>query len=49
MKQKQAIQLFEEKRVRTVWDTEQEKWWFSIVDVTSVLIDSLNSRDKCNY
>ncbi len=40
MKQKQAIQLFEEKRVRTVWDTEQEKWWFSIVDVTSVLIDS---------
>lgn len=40
MTQKQAIQLFEEKRVRTAWDTNREKWWFSIVDVTSVLIDS---------
>lgn len=40
MTQKQAIQLFEEKRVRTAWDTDLEKWWFSIVDVTSVLIDS---------
>ena len=40
MTQKQAIQLFEEKRVRTAWDADQEKWWFSIVDVTSVLIDS---------
>lgn len=40
MTQKQAIQLFEEKRVRTAWDTDQEKWWFSIVDVTSVLIDN---------
>ena len=37
MTQKQAIQLFEEKRVRTAWDTEKEKWWFSIVDVVSVL------------
>ena len=40
MTQKQAIRLFEEKRVRTAWDTDLEKWWFSIVDVTSVLIDS---------
>jgi prophage antirepressor-like protein len=37
MTQKQPIQLFEEKRVRTAWDTEKEKWWFSIVDVVSVL------------
>lgn len=40
MTQKHAIQLLEEKRVRTAWDTDLEKWWFSIVDVTSVLIDS---------
>ena len=40
MTQKQAIQLFEEKRVRTSWDTDKEKWWFSIVDVVSVLTDS---------
>ena len=40
MVKKQAIQLFEEKKVRTVWDDEQEKWFFSIVDVCEVLTDS---------
>ena len=40
MTQKQAIQLFEEKRVRTAWDTDADKWWFSVVDVVSVLTDS---------
>lgn len=40
MTQKQAVQLFEEKRVRTVWDSDLEKWWFSVVDVVSVLTDS---------
>ena len=40
MTKKQAIQLFEEKKVRTVWDDEQEKWFFSIVDVCEVLTDS---------
>ena len=37
MTQQQALQLFEEKKVRTVWDTDTEKWYFSIVDVVSVL------------
>ena len=37
---KEAIKLFEEKRVRTAWDDEQEKWYFSIVDVVDVLTDS---------
>ena len=37
---KEAIKLFEEKRVRTAWDNEQEKWYFSIVDVVDVLTDS---------
>ena len=45
MTQKQAIQLFEEKRVRTAWDTDKEKWWFSIVDVVSVLTDSPNPNN----
>lgn len=40
MTQKQAVQLFEEKRVRTVWDSDLEKWWFSVVDVVYVLTDS---------
>ena len=40
MTKKQALQLFEERKVRTVWDSEQEKWYFSIVDVVAVLTDS---------
>ena len=45
MTKKQAIQLFEERKVRTVWDDEQEKWYFSIVDVCGVLTDSPNPRN----
>ena len=40
----EAIQLFEEKRVRTVWDAGQEKWYFSIVDVIGVLTESVDSN-----
>ena len=40
MTKKQAIQLFQERKVRTVWDDEQETWYFSIVDVCEVLTDS---------
>ena len=45
MTQKQAIQLFEQKKVRTVWDTDKEKWYFSVVDVVAVLTDSPNPRN----
>lgn len=44
MTQQNKIQLFEQKKVRTVWDDEQEKWYFSIVDVVAVLTDSPNPR-----
>ena len=44
MTKKQAIKLFEEKKVRSVWDDEQEKWYFSIVDVVSILTDSVNPQ-----
>ena len=40
MSQKEALQLFEERKVRTIWDDQEEKWYFSIVDVVSVLTDS---------
>lgn len=39
-----AIQLFEDKKVRTLWDAEQEKWYFSLVDVITVLTDSPNPQ-----
>ena len=38
------MQLFEEHRVRTAWDSEQEKWYFSIVDVVAVLTESSNPQ-----
>lgn len=41
MTKKQAIQLFEERKVRTIWDDTTEKWYFSIVDVVAVLTDSI--------
>lgn len=44
MTKRQAIQLFEEKKVRTVWDDENEKWYFSIVDVVEVLTESANPQ-----
>ena len=43
--QKQAIQLFEERKVRTVWDDRTEEWYFSVLDVISVLTDSVNPTD----
>lgn len=45
MTQKEAVQLFEARKVRTVWDSEQEKWYFSVVDVVAVLTDSSNPRN----
>ena len=44
MKQQDAIQLFENKKVRTVWDSEQEKWFISIIDVIEILTESDRSR-----
>jgi len=49
MTKKQAIQLFEQRKVRTVWDDEQEKWYFSIVDVCGVLTDQPDYEHARNY
>jgi len=44
MTKKEAIQLFEDKQIRTTWDAEQEKWYISIVDVVAVLTNSHNPQ-----
>ena len=44
MTRKDALKLFEDKKVRTVWDSEQEKWFLSIIDVVEILTDSPNPR-----
>ena len=49
MTKKQAIQLFEEKKVRTVWDDEEEKWYFSIVDTVAVLTNSVDYLTARKY
>ena len=42
MTQKQALQIFDEKKIRTAWDDDAGKWYFSVVDVVGVLSDSAN-------
>lgn len=44
MSQKEQIQLFEEKKVRTVWVDEKDEWFFSVVDVVEVLTDSADPK-----
>ena len=44
MKKQEAIQIFEAKKVRSLWDAEQEKWYFSIVDAVGALTDSPNPQ-----
>ena len=44
-----AIQLFEDKKIRTAWDEEQEEWYFSIVDVIAVLTDQKTPRSASTY
>ncbi|HOE91833.1 MAG TPA: Bro-N domain-containing protein, partial [Candidatus Cloacimonadota bacterium] len=44
MEEKNKIQLFEDKRIRTAWNDETEEWYFSIIDVIEVLTDSREPR-----
>lgn len=43
-KQRDAIKMFEEQKVRTIWNEEQEKWYFSIIDVIGILTNSDRPR-----
>lgn len=48
MNQETAIKIFNEKHIRTIWDEEQEKWYFSIVDVIEVLTETDRPRKYWN-
>lgn len=45
MTKQSSLQIFEEKKVRSVWDDKEEKWYFAVVDVVEVLTDSKNPTD----
>lgn len=49
MTNKQQIKLFEDKKVRVAWDDELEEWFFSVVDVCSVLTEQKTARGASNY
>ena len=44
MTKREIPKLFEDKKIRTVWDDEEEKWYFSIVDVVGALTDSIDAN-----
>ena len=44
MERKESLQLFEDKQIRTIWVQDEEKWYFSIVDIVHVLTESENAR-----
>ena len=45
---KNAIKLFQDKKIRVEWDSDKEEWYFSIVDVIAVLTDN-DFQDARNY
>ena len=49
MKKENEIKIFEDKKVRTLWDADKEKWYLSIVDVISVLTDQKDFQGARNY
>ena len=49
MDQNNNIQLFEDKRIRTAWDEEEQEWYFSVVDVVSILTDQATPRSASTY
>ena len=49
MTKQESIKLFEAKKVRTVWDDEQEKRYFSVVDVVGVLTEQIDTEHARNY
>ena len=49
MYKKEQIQLFENRNVRTMWDEQEEEWYFSIVDVVAILTDQQDSKKASTY
>jgi hypothetical protein len=46
---KNKVQLFEQRQVRSVWDEENGKWWFSVVDIVGILTEQPNTQGARNY
>lgn len=44
MGNKNIVKLFDDRKVRTIWNEDEEKWYFSIVDVVTVLTDNDNPQ-----
>ena len=44
MTKQESLKLFEDKKIRSVWDDDQEKWCFSVIDVVAVLTDSIDAK-----
>jgi len=44
MTKETAIKLFEQKQVRSIWNDDEEKWYFSIVDVVGILTESIDQQ-----
>lgn len=44
MKEQESIQIFEEQKVRAIWNDDDEKWYFSIIDIISVLTESVDAN-----
>lgn len=49
MIEQDKIQLFENQKIRTAWDTEKEEWYFSVTDVIAVLTEQPTARGASNY
>lgn len=49
MTKKETLKLFEDRKVRTVWDDKEEKWYFSIVDVVGILVESKDYQAARKY
>jgi hypothetical protein len=49
MTKETALQLFEQKQVRSLWNEEEEKWYFSIVDVIGILSNQIDHQGSRNY
>jgi len=49
MKKDNSIKLFEEKKVRSQWNEEQEKWYFSLIDIVAVLTEQKDYKKAQSY
>lgn len=49
MKKDNSIKLFEEKKVRSQWNEEQEKWYFSVIDIVAVLTEQKDYKKAQSY